>query len=253
MNQKYILPSDLFRIPFPHPKTEIADYSAIRLRRNFLGRVVFVGVVPVLIHNAIKAQNIVIENPARDAGGVPTTSGLHTAQVIAAPGAAGNTNLTPTPVANYLNMHLFLHVTAIGAANTWTFINQIQDPISLLWVDSQVLIAAVTPALIATWTNAEFYANILTFGVGTQYALRWTHDVGILGINFTLSYTLKFGQSGSPVGLPQDVFIGSNGGISITSGYPIPPGSREYFQVEEGTQIWGCAAVATNVNVLELS
>lgn len=253
MNGKqFILPSDLLDIPGKHPQIQIPGYPVIYLRRNFLGRDVTVGTIPVLIHNAVKTQNIIIENPARGAGAIPTTFGLHTNQVIAAPGVAGNTNLTPTAVANYLYMHLCLHITAIGAGNTWSFINQVQDPISLLWVDSQVLIAAVTPAVVATWTNAEFYANILTFGVGTQYALRWTHDVGALGIDFTLSYVLKFGTIGSPGGLSQDIFIGPNTGVSLTSGYPIPVSSREYFQVEEGTQIWGIAAVATNINVLEL-
>jgi len=250
---KNILPLDLLRIGFRPSQIKIPDYPVIYLRRNFLGRVVNIGVAPVLIHNAVKTQNIIIENPAREASAIPTTSGLHTIQVAVA--AAGNTNLTPTAVGNYLNMQLFLNVpvATIGAGTSWTFINQVQDPISLLWVDSQVLITGVTPALVATWTNNEFYANILTFGVGTQYAMRWTLDAGAGAVSFTLSYVLKFGVAGSPGGLAQDVFIGPNTGISITSGYPIQPGQREYLQVEEGTQIWGVALVATNVNVLELS
>ena len=246
-----ILPSDLLRAGFRPSQIKIPDYPVIYLRRNFLGRVVNVGVAPVLIHNAVKTQNIIIGNPARETGGIPTTFGLHTTQVAVV--AAGNTQATPTAVANYLNMQLLLNITAIAAGTTWSFINQIQNPITLNWADSQVLVAAVTPAVVATWTNAEFYANILTFGVGTQYASRWTLDAGAGAISFTLSYVLKFGTAGSPGGLAQDVFIGPNNGISTTSGYPIQPGSREYFQVEEGTQIWGIALVATNINVLELS
>jgi len=248
-----ILPSDLLRAGFKPSQIKIPDYPVIYLRRNFLGRVVNIGVVPVLIHNAVKTQNIIIENPAREASAIPITVGLHTNQVAVA--AAGNTNLTPSPVGNYLNMQLFLRVpvATIAAGTSWTFINQVQDPFSFLWVDSQVLITGVTPALVATWTNNEFYANILTFGVGILYAIRWTTDLGPGAVSFTLSYILKSGVAGSPGGLPQDVFIGPNMGISATSGYPIQPGQREYFQVEEGTQIWGAALVATNVNVLELS
>ena len=250
---KNILPLDLLRMGFRNPQIKIPDYPVIYLRRNFLGRVVNVGPAPVLIHNAVKTQNIIIENPAREASAIPTTFGLHTAQVAVA--AAGNTNLTPTAVASYLNMQLFLNVpvATIGAGTSWTFINQVQDPISLLWVDSQVLITGVTPALVATWTNNEFYANILTFGVGTQYAMRWTTDLGAGAVSFTLSYVLKFGVAGSPGGLPQDVFIGPNVGVSVTSGHPIQPGQREYLQVEEGTQIWGVSLIVTNVNILELS
>lgn len=253
MNEsRSFLPSDLLRTGYKPSQIQIPSYPVIYLRRNFLGRVVTVGVIPVLIHNAVKTQNIIIENPARGAGAAPSLTGLHTNQVAVV--AAGNTWLTPTAVANFLNMQLCLQVpiATIGAGTSWTFINQIQDPISLFWVDSQVLVTGVTPALVATWFNNEFYANIITFGVGTQYAIRWTTDAGAGAVSFALSYILKSGTIGSPGGLSQDIFIGPNTGVSLTAGYPIPVSSREYFQVEEGTQIWGISAVATNINVLEL-
>lgn len=251
MNQQYSLPSDLLRTGYKPLQIQIPNYPVIYLRRNFLGRVVRVGVLPALIHNAVKTQNIILENPAGGPGAIQSTSGLHTAQVAVV--ADGNTQATPTGVANYLNMQLFLNITAIGAGTTWSFINQVQNPITLQWVDSQALIAGVTPAVVATWTNAEFYANILTFGVGIQYAMRWTLNAGAGAISFTLSYILKHGTIGSSLGLSQDVFIGPNNGVSIASGYPISVSSKEYFQVEEGTQIWGTAPIATNINVLELN
>jgi len=227
---------------------------AVYLTRNFLGRVVNILTTPTLIHDAVRSQNIMITNPAFSASsGFLTSAGLHTNQIAVA--AAGNTWLTPLGVANYLNMQLFLRVpvATIGAGTSWTFIAQVQNPTSLFWVDSQVLITGVTPALVATWFNNEFYANIGAFGVGTQFAIRWTTDAGAGAISFTLSYVLKVGLPGSAGGLSQVIYIGSTPGVQITSGYPILESSEKVFQVAENTQIWGIAAVATPIRIFELT
>ncbi len=242
-------PPDLFvrdpaNQPFPIPSLNV-----VYLRRNFLGRVVNVGITPTLIHHAIYPQNLMIQNPnvGVGGGGLPTASGLHTSQVGA--NAAGNTQAASLGVANYLNMELFLRITAI--TGTWSFYNQDLDPGSLLWADSQVLAGSVNAAMVATWTNSIFYANLGTFGVGSQYAVRWNPDAAG-AITFTLGYVLKSSLVGSSLGASQTVYIGSNNGVSITSGYPIPGNWEKVFQVGEGIEVWGIAAVATNINVLEL-
>ena len=249
----YLIPSDLlkekidYRTPLPPP-----NISAIYMTRNFLGRVVNILTTPTLIHDAPRFQNIMITNPASSPiSGLVTSTGLVTSQVGVA--ASGNSQAAPIGVANYLNMHLLLNITAIAAGTTWSFINQIIDPVTLNWVDSQVLIAGVTPAVVAAWTNAEFYASIGAFGVGERYAIRWTLDAGAGAITFTLSYILKQGLAGSPLGVSQVVFIGSNSGVQVASGYPILESSEKVFQVAENTQIWGIAQVATPIRVFELT
>ena len=245
-------PSDLLKrgesenFPVQPPKI-----PAVYLTRNFLGRRVQVLPTPTLIHDTHRPQNIMITNPAPSAAsGFLTSTGLHTTQVTA---IAGNTQLLPLGVANFLNMHLLLSITNIGAANTWSFWNQIQVPTTLVWTDSQVLAAGVTPAVVATWTGATLYANLGAFGVGSSYALRWTHDVGALPITFTLSYILKFGLSGSPTGVSQVIYIGSTPGVQVQSGYPILEGEEKVFQVAENTQIWGIANIASPIRIFELT
>lgn len=246
----YPFPPDLIpREPSNQP-FQIPIMPVVYLRRSFLGRVVLVGVTPTLIHHAVVPQNIMITNPARGPGGGATRTGLVTQQVGVM--ASGNSEAAPIGVANYLNMHLMLNVTAIAAGTSWTIINVVQDPITLNWVDSQVFIAGITPALVATWTNASFYGLIAMFGVGTQFAVRWTLDAGAGAISFTLSYVLKDGQLGSDAGVSQVVFIGASNGVSPVSGYPIFEGVEKIFQVGEGTDIWGIAAIPTLINVFEL-
>ena len=245
-------PSDLLKGESQYRKREITNISAIAMGRSFLGRLVNVGVVPTLIHNALRAQNIMITNPAGlGLGAIPTQAGLHTTQAGIV--GAGNTNPTPTGVGNFTDMHLFLEITAIAAGTTWSFFNQVQNPITLAWADSQVLVAAVTPAIVATWTNANFYADVGAFGVGTQFSIRWTLDAGAGAINFTLSYILKLGTAGSAGGLSQVIYLGSHNGISVGFGYPLLENSEKMFQVEEGDQIWGVAITPSPVRVLELT
>ncbi len=248
----YLIPSDLLKKEIDQRPPQPPSISAIYLTRNFLSRIVNVGTIATLIHDAPRTQNIMITNPASNPiSGFLTSTGLVTSQVAVA--AAGNSQAAPLGVANYLNMHLLLNITAIGAGTTWSFINQVINPTTLNWVDSQVLIAGVTPAVVATWTNSEFYANIGQFGVGSQYAVRWTLDAGAGAITFTLSYVLKQGLAGSALGVSQVVFIGSHSGVQVGSGYPILEASEKVFQVGENTQIWGIAQVVTPVRVFELT
>lgn len=249
-----ILPSDLLKTLSSYKYKQIPDIpnlSPIYLTKNFVSRSVVVGIIPTLIHRAVRPQNIMVLNPSRGPGGLATISGIHTLQAGIV--GAGNTQPTPTGVANYLDMHLFLRVTAIAAGTDWTFFNQIQDPVLLQWTDSQVLVANVTPALVGTWIGATFYANLGTFGVGTNFALRWILNAGAGAIDFSLVYTLKFATIGSSVGVPQVIYVGANNGVNVINGYPILESSKEVLQAEEGTQIWGIALTPVVVNVIELN
>jgi len=245
-------PSDLLKrgesenFPVQPPKI-----PAVYLTRNFLGRVVNVGIIPTLIHDTARPQNIMITNPSPSgiSGGLLAATGLVTQQVAVV--GAGNSQAAPLGVANYLNMHLCLNITAIAA--TWSFWNQVQDPVTLNWTDSGPLAINVTPAIVAGWTNATLYGFLGQLGVGTNYALRWTLDAGAGALSFTLSYILKQGMIGSPLGISQVIWIGSNRGVQVASGYPLLEGSEKVFQVEENTQIWGIAQTTVAIRVFELT
>lgn len=251
-NMANYLPSDLLKKDSQYRERGISNISAIYMGRNFVGRFVTVGITPTLIHDAYRPQNIALTNPAGiGLGSIPTQTGLITSQVAIA--LAGNTQAIPLGVGNFTDMHLFLEVTAIGAGTSWTFWNQVQNPITLNWADSQMLVGPVTPAIVALWTGANFYADVGAFGVTTQYAVRWTLDAGVGAITFTLSYALKLGTAGSSGGISQVIYIGSNNGVSVTSGYPILENSEKFFQVDEGDQIWGVALTPSVLKVLELT
>jgi hypothetical protein len=246
------IPSDLIKEQFDYRSPEVSNLPAVYLGRNFVSRFVVVGLIPTLIHDAVRNQNIMITNPSPlGFGGVPSASGLVTQQVAVV--GAGNSEALPIGVGNYMDLHLFLNITAIAAGTTWSFFNVVQDPVTLQWVDSQALIAAVTPAIVAGWINASFYANPIGFGNGIQFAIRWTLDAGAGAISFTVSYILKLATAGSSGGVSQIVYLGSNSGISVAAGYPLLENSEKIFQIVEGTQVWGIARIPVLINVLELT
>jgi hypothetical protein len=246
------IPSDLLKKESSYRKREIMNLSAIYMGRNCITRFVPVGLVPVLIHDAYRPSNIMITNPSPlGFGGNPAFSGFVTNQVGVV--ANGNSWAAPVGVGNFMQMHLFLEITAIAAGTTWSFYNEVQNPMTLNWADSQALLAGVTPAIVATWTNANFYATPITFGIGVQFALRWTLDAGAGAISFSVSYTLKMSLAGSSAGISQVVYIGSNNGVTPTHGYPILENSEKVFQVDEGDQIWGVGLSPVVLRVIELT
>jgi hypothetical protein len=217
----------------PQPYLGIGIY----LGRAFQGRKVTIGTEPTLIIPAGPSLPYMILNPSRTVG--LTSSGLLYSGTV---NAAGNTQATPLGVANYLNMHLFLNVTAV--TGTWDFIAQCLDPQSLNWADSQTIFSNIT-------TTGTYYGTIGQLGVVTDFAVRWNPTTAG-SITFSLSYSLKEGTIGASTGLAQTIFIGSNNGVSPQSGYPILEGYKEVFIVGEGVEVWGIAYVDVAVNVFQL-
>jgi len=211
--------------------------TAIYLGKGFQGRRVLVTTSPTLIIPAGPAYPYMILNPSRTVG--LTSSGVLYSGTV---NAAGNTQSSPLGVANYLNMHLFLDVTAVSG--TWDFVAQARDPESGNWADSQVIFSGIT-------TTGTRYASIGQLGVATDFAVRW-EPTAAGSITFSLSYSLKEGIIGSAAGLSQTVFIGSNNGITVTSGFPILEGNKEVFIVGENVEVWAIAYVSLYVNIFQL-
>jgi hypothetical protein len=252
MNMKRnFVPSDLLKDKIEHRKIEPPNFSAIYLKRNFLCRVVQVGVTPTLVYDGIRAQNLMIQNPAPTAGNLLTDTGWVTQQTGLV--ASGDSTAFPPTFSNYADVHLFLNVTAIAAGDTWDFILVAYDLLAGVWADSQVLVAGVTPAVVGGWWNSSFYSYIGRRGVAVDFAVRWVLVGGAGPMDFTLSYVLKDGLFGSSGGVSQIVYIISSSGGQVTAGYPLLEGTEKIFQVEEGTQIWAIAEVETPIRILELT
>lgn len=217
----------------PQPYLGVGIY----LGRAFQGRVVTVTTSPTLIVSQGPANPYLILNPSRTVG--LTSSGLLYSGTV---NAAGNTQSDPLGVANYLNMHLHLNVTAI--TGTWDIIAQTRDPQSLNWADSQTIFSGITG-------TGTYYASIGQLGVVTDFAVRW-NPVAAGSMTFSLSYSLKEGIIGSAAGLARTIFIGPNDGVSVQSGFPILEGGKEVFIVGEGVEVWGVSYVDIPVNIFQL-
>ena len=199
--------------------------EAIYVGRGFQGLIANITNVPSLILTSQYSWPYMILNPSRSVG--LTSSGTIITSTTTA--LAGNTQLTPLGVANYMYMQLFFEITAV--TGTWDFIAQVLNPATNTWFDSQYLITgAVAPI--------NQYVNIGMLGLATDFAVRWV-PTAPGSITFSIGYTLKEGTVGSATGLAQTIYIGSNPGISVVSAFPILEGDKEIFVVGEGVELWG--------------
>ena len=225
--------------------------SRISLLGNYFMDVLFLNTPPVGMDIALPAgvatpilvpphqYAYLISNPSSAIG---ISSAITVINALVAPGlnAAGNTELTPTGVANYLNAHFFLNVTV--AAGTWDFYLQAFDPVSTTWVDVQVLFGAIT-------APGTYYAYTGALGVGTDIAIRY--DPTVAGaIQCTLSTVLKQGAGGAS-GMAGTVYIG-NQNVNTTTGMPINEGEKQIVLPAEDVTVYAIAGIATTIRVFTL-
>jgi len=225
------------RVPPPY------SLNSLFIGRGFNSQRVTVGVTPTQLMVSEYAWPYVIFNPSRNVG--LTVSGtVFNTVVIGQIVAAGNTQATPIGVANYLNVHLFLQGTVAGPATNFTVIMQVRSPITGIWTDVQVLWALEAGVY-------ALYANIAMMGVAVDFAVRWTVDAGT-SFDGSVSYTLKDGLPGSSSGLAKTVYLASNPGVSLISGFPILEGGRLDVLIGENVELWGIAEVPVPINIFKL-
>lgn len=217
--------------------------TAIYLRRGFQGRSVLVGTTPTLIQRSEYAYPYLILNPSLSAG----LTNSFTVATLVGVNVAGNTIAAPIGVANFMDMHFHLIVTAVGGA--WDFIMMSRDPVNGSWADVQTVFAAVAALPVAPATS--FYAFVGSMGVAVDMAFRW-NPVAPGVITVTLIGTSKDGVAGSSAGLAQTVFLGGNDSISVNSGYPVLPGQEKQLIIGDNVELWGVANTPITINVFEL-
>jgi len=224
------------RVPPPY------SLNALFIGRGFSSQQVTVGVTPTRLMVSEYVWPYVIFNPSRNVG--LTISGtVFNTVVIGQIIAAGNTQATPIGDANYLNVHLFLQGTVTGP-DIFTVIMQVKSPITGTWTDVQVIWALTAGVYV-------LYANAAMMGVATDFAVRWTIG-GDTAFNGSVSYTLKEGLPGSPGGLAKTVYLASNPGVSLISGFPILEGGRLDVLIGENVELWGIAEVPVPINIFKL-
>lgn len=215
---------------------QIGDY--IYIGRGFQGRVVTVGTTPVLIQASQYTWPYLMLNPSRSVG----LTSYGDVQNTLTTAIAGNSQLTPLGVANYLSARFILEVSA--NAGTWDFIVQTRNPMSGTWVDTQTIFAAIA-------ATGNFYASIGGLGNDTDLAVRWNPTVAG-AITFRLSYILKEGTIGSGAGVAQTVYVGSNNSVQVGFGFPILEGEHYNFLIEENVELWGVAEASVGLRVFTL-
>lgn len=225
------------RVPPPY------SLNTLFIGRGFSSQLITVGVTATRLLISEYSWPYVIFNPSRNVG--LTVSGTVFDTVVIGPiAAAGDTELTPIGVANYLNMHFHMNGAVVGPG-TLDVIAVTRNPVTGTWADSQVIfsLTAASPT--------DNYATIGTLGVAVDFAVRWTITAGTV-FNGSLAYTLKDGLPGSSGGLAKTVYLASNPGVSIVSGFQIIEGGRLDVLIGENVELWGIALVPVPINIFKL-
>jgi len=214
-------------------------YETTFIGRAFQGSKYMVTTTPQRLLSSNFAWPYMILNPSRLNDltiSAELTSGTFTAD--------GNTQTSPIPVAGYLNMHLFLDITAL--TGTWDFYAQAKDPVSGNWADTQLLTGFSGLAAIGT-----YYAAIGQYGVALESAIRWV-ETAAGSITFTMGYVLKDGAGGASVSgetgaVEQTIYLGSIQDVNSESGFPLLEGQYHSFIIGEGVDLWAVSLVTDGV------
>jgi len=216
--------------------------TAMRIvRRGTTTTTKTIGTTPVSILKAQKGQGYTIINPTPSVGLTIAQTILPSTAII----ANGNTQATSIGVASYDSVQLFLNVSGIVGAPTLDVYVQAQDPLSLAWVDTQL----VFPLIGALGIN---YGNLGNNGIGTKLAVRWEYvGAGVAEpITISIGAILKGGLGGSQSGVSNTAYIGA-AGVTNVSGWPLLEGQSRDIYVEENSELFAVADNTIDIRVIE--
>lgn len=215
--------------------------STLVISRGLLGRNVTVTTTPQLIIDAQFLRGYILLNPNQLAGA--TAAGTLLASASRGAATANLTGNSATlGVANYLEGHFFVSITAISGGAAVTVTLQALDPTSGSWFDVQALVSGVL-------VTGNTYAYVGSVGVGTDLRVSWSITAG--DATFSVGYTLKNGLIGTSSGLSQTIYIGGPG-VTVESGFPILNGQSERFFLKENVQLYAVANATLPMKIFEL-
>lgn len=207
------------------------------LERGMTGRSVTVGTSPTRIIQAQFMRGYKILNPSLSVG--LTSSGTLFSSTSRA--AGGPTVSVSIGVANYVNIHLFLDITAI-AAGAVVIDALTLDPVSGLYAVTQSDLFG-SPTTVST-----NYAYLGALGVGTDFEVQYTTTDTT---TFSVGYILKDGLSGTGSGLSKTIYLGGPG-VSTVSGYPLLEGQSIPLFLRENAELWAVATSSLDIRIFEL-
>lgn len=215
--------------------------STMVLSRGLLGRTVTITTTPQQIINAQFLRGYILLNPNELTGA--TAAGTLLASASRGTATADLTgNSSSLGVANYMEGHFFVNITAVSGGASIDVILQALDPVSATWFDVQNLVSAA----VATGT---FYSNVGSIGIATDARVRWAITAG--DVTFSVGYVLKNGLIGTSSGISQTIYIGGPG-VTTTSGFPLLNGQSQRFFLKENVELWAVAGATLPMKIFEL-
>lgn len=215
--------------------------STMVLSRGLIGRTILVTTTPQLIINAQFLRGYILLNPNELTGATAAGTLLQSESR-----GAATANLTGTSsalgVANYMEAHFFIDVTAVSGGASMDIVLQALDPASGTWADVQTLVSGVT-------TVGSFYASTGAVGIATDARVRW--DISAGDVTFSVGYVLKNGLIGTSSGISQTIYIGGPG-VSTVSGFPLLNGQSERFFLKENVELYAVANATLPMKIFEL-
>lgn len=209
--------------------------STVVLRRGLLGRTVFVTTTPQLVINAEYLRGYIILNPNEVAGATSAGTLLESAS------RTGTGDSAALGVANFLNAHYFLDLSAI-TAGTVDITLEVLDPVSGNWAEVQ--------QIFSTGAVGTYYEEVGTLGTPTDVRVSWEVTGGGTA-TFSVGFVLKNGLVGTSAGTLQTIFLGGPG-VTVESGFPLLNGVDKTFFLEENLQLYAVANATLPLKIFEL-
>lgn len=198
--------------------------STLVLDRGLIGRVVLVPNTPVLVAQAQYLRGYLFLNPSLSVG--LTTAGTLLSNT---PLSSGVTNTSSLGVGNYNTLRLTLQVTNFAGVGSVTFDAQTLDPSdATTWITTQTIFSVNS--------NGNFYANLGSLGVDTDFRVSITVPAGVT-LNASMGFVLKDGLEGTSSGSVQTIFLGPSG-VTPDVGFPLLSGKEKGFYLRQNVELY---------------
>lgn len=215
--------------------------STMVISRGLIGRTITITTTPQMVIDAQFLRGYILLNPNELTGATAAGTLLASASRGTATGdLTGNSGTLG--VANYLDGHFFVSITAISGGAAVTVTLQALDPASGSWFDIQTLVSGVL-------VTGNTYSYVGAVGTATDLRVSWSITAG--DATFSVGYVLKNGLIGTSSGLSQTIYIGGPE-VSVVSGFPLLNGQSERFFLKENVQLWAVANATLPMKIFEL-
>ncbi len=223
------------------PAMEMRRYQSVNpivtFGKTAITSQVQVGITITRIIETLRPMAYVLTNPSI----IEVSTGIDEREVLASAlrEAASNQVTSFINVSNFIDVHVYLTISAVAGDSTLTVEAMEQDVPGNEYVTQ------------ALWNNLAAVGNSYTvlreFGVGRRFAIRWSVD-GTGSVSFAINVVLK-----KPVvsNNTNTIYIG-NSGVTTSSGFGLFPGERFLVTMPENTLMFAIAGSSLPIHILEM-